>query len=360
LPDREAETLADWLRKHPSVLIVSRDRGGNYAEGVRKGAPGAIQIADRFHLLKNLGDAVADLLTRHLLAARRKPPANVSPEGNQQKKAGPPIKEPLKVPPPLAAAREAREEERLARYEQVIALRDQGLSHQAIADHLGIGHTTVQRWLKEGHFPQRKAREQSSQLDRFLPYIQRKRTQGCYNMAQLHLELQERGYQGSYAGMRHILLRVFPKEQKWQRTPASKEENTVLPPSTREATRLFLRPPDQLTQKERERLEQVCQIHEEVALAYQLVQQFALMLRTRQGGQLDAWLEKVAQSPLQDLHSFAKGIKSDIEAVEAGLILPWSNGQTEGQITRLKLLKRLGYGRAHFQTLRKRVLYQAS
>ncbi|WP_236600207.1 transposase [Ktedonobacter sp. SOSP1-85] len=128
--------------------------------------------------------------------------------------------------------------------------------------------------------------------------------------------------------MRHILLRVFPKEQKWQHIPARKEENTVLPLSTREATSLFLRPSDQLTQKERECLEQVCQIHEEMALAYQLVQQFALMLRTRQGGQLDAWLAKVAQSPLQDLHPFVKGIKSNIEAVEAGLILPWSNGQT--------------------------------
>ncbi|GHO72341.1 hypothetical protein KSD_01120 [Ktedonobacter sp. SOSP1-85] len=99
LPDREAETLADWLWNHPGVLIVSRDRGGNYAEGVRKGALGAIQIADRFHLLNNLGDTVANLLTRHLLAVRRKPAANVSPEGNQQKKAGLPIKQPLKVTP---------------------------------------------------------------------------------------------------------------------------------------------------------------------------------------------------------------------------------------------------------------------
>ena len=81
------------------------------------------------------------------------------------------------------------------------------------------------------------------------------------------------------------------------------------------------------------------------------------MVRARKGGQLDTWLDSLLQSPLKDLHSFAKGIRSDIEAVEAGLILPWSNGQTEGQMTRLKLLKRQGYGRANFQTLRKRVLY---
>jgi transposase len=157
-----------------------------------------------------------------------------------------------------------------------------------------------------------------------------------------------------------MLLRVFPKERKWQRIPAMKEEEPHFPLCARQAMWLFLRQPDHLTERERQSIEQLCQMHEEVAFAYQLVQHFALMVRTRKGGLLDAWLEKVVQSPLQDLHPFAKGISKDIEAVEAGLILPWSNGQTEGQITRLKLLKRQGYGRANFQTLRKRVLYRAS
>ena len=112
--------------------------------------------------------------------------------------------------PALAGIREAREEERFARYEQVIALREQGMSHQAIADHLGMGHATVQCWLKEGQFPKRKVREQASQLDPFLPYIQLRRSQGCSNMVQLHQELQARGYRGSYEGMRHILLHFRP------------------------------------------------------------------------------------------------------------------------------------------------------
>ena len=169
LPDREAETLATWLRTHPGVQIVSRDRGGSYAEGVRKGAPGAIQVADRWHLLKNLGEVVQVLLTRHLLAFRRKPAATAHHSDSQTPRSGPPIKQPVNVMPALAGIREAREEERFARYEQVIALREQGMSHQAIADHLGMGHATVQCWLKEGQFPKRKVREQASQLDPFLP-----------------------------------------------------------------------------------------------------------------------------------------------------------------------------------------------
>ncbi|HLZ60709.1 MAG TPA: transposase [Ktedonosporobacter sp.] len=122
---------------------------------------------------------------------------------------------------------------------------------------------------------------------------------------------------------------------------------------------LFLRQPDHLTERERQLVEHLCQMHEEVAVAYHLVQQFALMLRTRKGGQLDAWLEAVAQSTLSDLHPAAYSIRSDIEAVEAGLILPWSNGPVEGKITKLKLIKRSMYGRSAFPLLRQKVLKAA-
>jgi transposase len=119
---------------------------------------------------------------------------------------------------------------------------------------------------------------------------------------------------------------------------------------------LFLRQPDQLTQREQPLVEHLCQIHEEVAVAYQFVQQFAFMVRNRTGGQLDTWLEAVAQSTLRDLHPFVKSIRLDIEAVEAGLILPWSNGPVEGKINKLKSIKRSMYGRSAFPLLRQKVL----
>lgn len=360
LPDREASSLASWLKEHPGVLIVSRDRGGTYAEGVRLGAPGTIQVADRFHLIKNLGDLLQPLLTRHLLTIRKQCQEKMSNDLNRQKEPEPLIKGPGQISPRLAARQKAREDERLARYEQVLALREHGFSFQAIGERLGIGQSTVQRWVKEGQFPKRKARDQSSQLDRFFPSIQQRRSQGCYNMVQLHQELRDKGYQGSYDGMRHILLRVFPKEKPWQRTPPLKEDQPVLFSLTaREATWLFLREPDKLTAKERRSLDHLCQFHEELQGAYQLTQQFTDMLRTRSGGKLDAWLTLVQASPLKEFHPCAKSLLKDLEAVEAGLISPWSNGQTEGQITRLKLIKRQGYGRAGFETLRKRVLHRA-
>lgn len=131
------------------------------------------------------------------------------------------------------------------------------------------------------------------------------------------------------------------------------------PVSSRQATWLFLHQPEELTAKEQETVLMLRQLHPEMDVAYELVQQFAQMLRTRTGEKLDDWLARVATSPLTDLHSFVAGVYQDKATVQAGLTLPWSQGQTEGQITRLKLIKRQGYGRAKFDLLRQRVLHGA-
>ena len=123
---------------------------------------------------------------------------------------------------------------------------------------------------------------------------------------------------------------------------------------------MFLRRPEELTTEEQQTLARLRTLDPEADLAYELVQQFARMLRERTGKeQLDGWLERVASSPLTALHPFVAGVHQDKAAVQAGLTSPWSQGQIEGQITRLKLIKRQGYGRAGFDLLRKRVLHAA-
>ena len=109
--------------------------------------------------------------------------------------------------------------------------------------------------------------------------------------------------------------------------------------------------------EEQETLVKLCQIDPEVNLAYDLVQQFAQMLRSRTGESLDAWLAQVENSNLPELQSFASGIEKDKDAVRAGLTWWISNGMVEGHVTKLKLIKRQGYGRAGFPLLRKRVLH---
>jgi transposase len=350
LPDREVETSAAWMRQQLDLMVVSRDRGGTYASAAAQGAPQATQCADRFHLLKNLREDLEGLLAHHLAAQCKR--QTQATEGAlapvwQSKRA-------TRSSPKLERLQQARREERLAHYEQVIALRKLGMSQAAIAQQVGIGASTVQSWLAAGTFPERKPREQTSHLDRYLPYLILRWEDGCHNIAGLFRELVEQGYQGSYESVRDNLVRLLPAGRKNEASSSSKASPL---PTSRQAAFLFLRRPEKLQVEEQETLVKLRQINQEVDRAYDLVQQFAQMLRSRTGEHLDAWLAQVENSKLPELQSFASGIEKDKDAVRAGLTWWMSNGMVEGHVTKLKLIKRTMYGKAGFPLLRKRVLH---
>jgi len=186
------------------------------------------------------------------------------------------------------------------------------------------------------------------------PYLLRRWEDGCHNIAGLFRELEEQGYQGSYESVRDNLVRLLPQGRKNEASSSSKEPPL---PTPRQASFLFLRRPEKLRVQEQETLIKLRQIDPEVDLAYDLVQQFARMLRTRTGERLDAWLAQVQSSNLPDLQSFAAGVEKDKDAVKAGLTWWINNGMVEGHVPKLKLIKRQGYGRAGFPLLRKRVLH---
>jgi transposase len=350
LPDRKAETAKAWMKEHPEIKLVSRDRGGDYATGAREGAPQAVQCADRFHLLKNLGEVLEGLLAHHL-AAERKRQTQVTGDSQapvwQSKRA-------TRTTPKLESLQSHRREERLACYEQVIVLYKRGVSQHAIAQQVGIGQSTVERWLAAGSFPERKPREQSSQLDRYLPYLILRWEDGCHNIASLFRELVEQGYKGSYASVRDNIVRLLPTGRK---NGASSLPKASVLATSRQAAFLFLARPERLDAQEQETLHKLRQIHPDMDLAYNLTQQFAQMLRTRTGEKLEDWLAKVDNSQISELQSFVLGVQRDKAAVVAGLTLPQNNGLVEGKVNKLKLIKRMMYGRAGFPLLRQRVLH---
>jgi len=132
-----------------------------------------------------------------------------------------------------------------------------------------------------------------------------------------------------------------------------------MPPwSANRAAWLFIKSEEELTQGDKQALDRMKQTDKRVAEAYALGQRFACMIRERQPEALKPWLEDVLESDTEVLNQFARGIRQDLDAVTNALSLPWSNGQTEGQVNRLKLIKRHMYGRADFDLLRKRVLFR--
>src|SRR5947209_7109832 len=353
LPDREAETAAAWMRQQPDLFVVSRDRGGEYARAAALGAPQATQCADRFHIVKNLTEATQLLLARcqaEILATKAQ-----EESGGQEPNIAVISIEQWRPPEPryVEKARLARRAGRYARYQQVVELGQQGMTPKDIAGRLGLSSRTVQRWRASGTFPEaRKRRKKLSSFDAFAPYILKRWKEGEHKGITLYREIKVQGYTGSERSVYRYLATLKQAEIQ---VPTNVERIKKYTPNT--AVWLFVRDPKTLNEIEQEDLATLLRASPPLKRAYALIQSFLAMVHKREGKRLDAWLAQVTESGLPELQSFAAGVEKDKAAVKAGLTWSINNGMVEGHVTKLKLIKRQGYGRAGFQLLRKRVLY---
>jgi transposase len=362
LPDRTAETLAHWLQEHPGVEVIARDRSSAYADGAHQGAPAAIQVADRFHLLQNLREALDQVFTTHGKALDA-----VNDLVRQQPMALPDGTVAVPVPPPdtprpvqqRAAQRQAR---RQTIYEQVWTFHRQGWTSRAIAQQVGISLRTVQRDLQTATFPGRKRRSDCGQslLDPYKVTLLERWNAGCHTAMRLFRELRQRGYGGSYGLVAAYVRRVrqaqglAPGQRRARQPLPVVAESPYQSLTPRRATWLVLRREEQRTNHETQQLAQLRAQHAEVDEAITLAQDFATLVRQRQPTQLDPWLKRATTSTLEALRRFAKGLYEDYDAVKAGVTLPWSTGPVEGHINRLKMLKRQMFGRARLDLLSRR------
>ena len=360
LPDRSAETLSAWLQAHPGVEIVSRDRALEYIKGIEQGAPNAVQVADRWHLLRNLADALIRLLERNraCLYAAAGPVLNPVPESLPASLAPDAVAGP--APTRSEQQQQNVRERRWARYQAILALNEQGVKVRAIARQLGMSRGTVERYLRAGGFPEMSKRpRRRSLLDAYLPYLEQRWAAGCHNGSQLYREIQEKGYGGSRplvsrwaAGMRK---QEPPSQSKEKASPPAKGP-AARPWSARYAVWLLMRQPETLKADKKAALERMLAASPELGLAYHSAQDFIRMLKERDLQWLQPWLNAVVENKIPELTGFARSLRQDQKAVVAALSLPWSNGQVEGQVNRLKMIKRQMYGRAGFDLLRLRVI----
>ena len=368
LPDREAQTLADWLYAHPEVEIISRDRAGAYAEGATAGAPQAQQVADRWHLLNNLSEVLVKVLEAHANALRTLPSEESTP-ARVQPTPVPAEGEPLSSAKPSQAdqRQQQRRQQRQERFEQVRALHQRGLSVSAIAQEVGLDRKTVRKFIRARNFPEQQPRHRvrsGSKLDPYKPYLLQRWREGCCNTRQRWRELLDHGYIGGLTSVAQFMADYRREHGLPARTRQFDAQGIPLPstppiPLTpRRAAWLVLTSRDKLDDTDRPRLDRIAQLHPDLQTALGLAQDFAVMLRLRLVQRLDAWLERAANSALPAFHGFVAGLRRDYSAVKAGLSLPWSQGQTEGQVNRLKFLKRQSFGRANFDLLRLRVLFE--
>jgi transposase len=369
LPECTAEALAEWLKAHPGVEIISRDRATVYAQGASEGAPQATQVADRFHLLQNMTDTLKRFLDHQpkvlqeaaKRAASQATSTDPEPEvilDNPVTATVGPIIEPTESPQPEPAMVGEPATWREQRFAEVKALQQQGWSQRRIARHLGISRPTVRRYWDYQAYPQPVQGQQStSTVLPYFDYLIERWQAGCHNRQQLYQELQQKyQYSGSYSSIRRAVRHII--NQTGVRPGSGQPTDLVIRSlSARQAAWLLMSPAEKLNPDQLALRQSLCETSPTVAQAHQLAQSFASMIRERKASTLDSWLDEAAKSGITAFKNFVVSLRRDYQAVKAALELPWSNGPTEAQIHRLKLIKRQMYGRANFDLLRRRVLY---
>ncbi|MGA2730874.1 MAG: ISL3 family transposase [Terracidiphilus sp.] len=365
LPQRSAEQLAEWLKQHPEVEVITRDRFGLYAGGARRGAPQARQVADRFHLLLNLREAVEKELARQ----RRR--LTLPPVEEDQVTKTVPVTDSRSNPEvqtqqrQLVAERWRAKEELFAR---VRALYVSGRRASVIVRETGVGRRRVDKWIRCTQLPPRNEMEPKPTSPRFFAaHLQRRWAEGCHEGPRLLTEIRALGYRGCYSSLAKFLAGWRDHEPELQpksRPPASvrlRQQAGVHPTVTRQisplvAAALLSKPRPLLTGWQAAKVDALKKACPDFARMRSLVMSFRGILQSGKIRTLARWMKQANGSGIYGMKRFVRTLKHDLAAVKNALRESWSNGPVEGHINRLKTLKRQMYGRAGFELLRARLL----
>ena len=357
LPGRDSETVQEWLEKHPTIEVVTRDRSGEYRAAINEALPEAVQVADRWHLLKNLVKAIRRYFSRHRKSVRQLvieavetgefDPAELNVTEKHRRYAPGPSRESL---------HEARQAEREALFAAVKARHAEGVYTTDIADEFDISRQTVSKWVNSETLPPdgRGRFKRKCLIDDYVPYLRQRIAEGCTNKSQLWREIKEQGFTGSRTIVGKWVRENYNTDgETMEELSAKKVEVTV--PSSRELAWLIARHADELEEDEKQLLA-VLMRDAEIAELKQAAHEFMHMVRNGLDEEWASWLKNSCASAINELKNFAEGLQKDGAAVYEAIRQSWSNGPAEGHVNRLKFLKRQMYGRASFELLRLRVL----
>jgi len=355
LPDREAQTVEKWMREHPEIEVVSRDRSGAYKVGVTAGTPQAIQVADRFHLIVNAREALQRVVERKTSSLRQAAHTVITPQKKDTalpggKDASTKIVEKPKDPRAEALS-VCRRDRRRRRYCEIVQLRTQGVSIRRISRELRMSRNSIRRWLDAGSFLERAPRPRYIQP--YEAYLLQRISDGIRSLKLLYQEIRNRGFRGSLRTVRRW------SAEHGIRWPCAEKFGTSIPPewrSPRAVTWLLMKRSDELTEQDGQFVNALLGCDTVVAAARESARDFVRIIRERDRTKLNSWIET---AKLTELGGFVDGIETDRDVVDAALRLPWSNGPVEGHVNRIKTIKRQMYGRANFDLLRRRILHVA-
>lgn len=365
LADRKAETLIEWLQAHPGIEVLSRDRSKTYKSAMDKAAPDAMQVADRFHLVKNLSEALERAFGHYRTELK------AAEQAQQQMKATTAPEETVIAISKPTAIEESQQrirenqQRKIEQQKKIKALRAQGWPQYAVAQEVGVSHRTVERYGNQPDFPEMPTRRPTfgrSLLDPYKQQLLEWWNSGLREPSVLMTLLKPVGYEGSLRTLQRYISGLreaqgLPPVRVKVTHQLPKVIDSQSPPFTpRQAAYLVVLKPENRQAEDTDLLEQLVKQHPDLTQLIELADEFLQLIRQRQAALFDSWLLKAASSSIKSLKTFAKGLFDDYAAVKASMSTDWSNGPVEGLNNKLKMLKRQMYGRASLGLLAKRLI----
>lgn len=360
LPDREADTLANWLAEHSGIEIISRDWASFYKDGATRGAPQAIQVADRWHILKNVRQ-----MLQKVFEANRQVLTQVAQELEVQEKEKL-AKEPQEVNHQNTVVESTAKSQvgqkqpdlpktqREINYDKVKELHAGKMKISKIAREVGITRTTVYKYINADVFPELGHRR--SYFTPYITFVSKRLKDGLKNI-DLYKEVVAKGYKGAYRSFCYGMGRHFPNHKPRVQSPKPDFLKQYTP---LRISYLMIKPKDKYPEEFKSFCKLLFDVSGSVKKATELSWEFCSMIRNRKADKFEDWLTKAEDSGITQLVNFAAGLRKDYDAIKNACTLEWSNGQVEGQVNRLKNIKRQMFGRASFKLLRKRILMDSS
>jgi len=357
LPERDCETVKRWLEKYPTIEIVTRDRSGEYRQAITQALPDAVQIADRWHLLKNLCEAVGRHISKRYKSISQLVAKSVEADDPEQADLNITTKyRRYERDGTQEELHTARTKKREALFDAVKARRAEGVYTTDIAKEFNLSRQTVSKWVNSETLPPdtRGRFKRKCLIDDYVPYLRQRIEAGCKNQSQLWREIHAQGFTGNRSLVSKWVRQNYNTNNHSTKS-LSPRTTKVNVPSTRELTWLLIRRNDELEEDEKQFVDVLLQDNQ-LAELRKLSLTFMKIVRNGLSEKWLSWLESCCESAVKELKNFAAGLKKDASAVYEAIQQSWSNGPTEGHVNKLKLLKRQMYGRASFDLLRLRVL----
>jgi hypothetical protein len=349
IESREQNDVAKWLATYPNIQVVSRDGSQQYAAAIRQAHPNAVQVSDRFHLIQNLTDYAKQHISKVVTANFRIP----TEEGEAGVGGGywdKPGFDGSDLPERLHIS--ATEKKR-AMVEKVRMLAAQGLSISEIEKEAGISAPTIRKYLDVGFNPAHNdfGNKKASKLKPYTDRIDAMLTEQC-KFAEIEAAIRADGYDGAAS-----TIRMYATRQRRIIKDTNNESlaNTELV-ERKWLTKLLYKPIEKVKGITASQVERIIAEYPAVGTIYDIVQSFKAILSARRIDEIDVWMETAALSGIEEFGSFINGINADLDAVKNAIRYEYNNGLAEGSINKIKLIKRIMYGRCSFQLLRNKIL----